>query len=171
MRPPLDGDGRVQTVARPLAGAPVQEPRGDGERPGDGLIAIKQQGQPRAAAGEGAARRQRVGRGGEALQRRRVERQDRHVVPELARRDSDGEARGRRRVDDERAGRCRGSRRKRRRPRHGRVDNRGGAARRTVEYAAFLKLPQASSTGTTTLPYNIRPPEEPRLRRARVHDF
>ena len=35
VRPPLDGDGRVQTVARPLA-APVREPRGDGERPGDG---------------------------------------------------------------------------------------------------------------------------------------
>ena len=27
-----------------------------------------------------------------------------------------------------------------------------GAARRTVEYAAFLRLPQASSTGTTTRP-------------------
>ena len=116
---------------------PVRELRGDGERPGDGLIAIKQQGQPRAAAGEGAARRQRVGRRGEALERGRVERQDHHVVPELARRDSDGEARGRRRVDDERAGRCRRPRRKLGRPRHGRVDC-GGAARRTVEYAAFL---------------------------------
>ena len=107
MRPPLDGDNRVQTVARPLA-APVREPRGDGERPGDGLAIKQEQGQPRAAAGEGAARRQRVGRRGEALgDGRALERRDRHVVPELARRDSDGEARGRRRVDDERAGRCR----------------------------------------------------------------
>ena len=131
--------------------APVREPRGDGGAP--------RRRPHRHQATEAAARSRRRGRRTPRARRasalgarataRRASGPSRHA--ELARRDSDGEARGRRRVDDERAGLCRRPRRKlgRPAPRQRRLWR---ARRRTVRVRALRTLPQASSTGTTTRP-------------------